>query len=236
MFQPNLPLRDRVAQLADGRRTLAEIAALCGCHRNTVWRIVGELGLPRLPTHGPSLTGADNAAWRGGRQVRSDAYAYVLAGDHPTTRRDGYIQEHVLVAEQAVGRLLLRTEVVHHRDGLTLHNSPENLQILPRAEHARLHNAGVPKQFSQAGLEALRQARLQPEEHVPVSIVRQRKARGDYRLRQCILIVLKFGPDSPFALGTQHWFEQAGIDLRSRPSLERAWDDLSRRYAEDLLR
>ena len=236
MFQPNLDLRNQVVALADGRRSLAEIAAQCGCHRNTVWRIAEELGLPTLPArHSPKRSVA-NGSWKGGRQIRTQGYAYVPAGDHPTTRADGYIPEHVMVAEQSLGRQLQRTEIVHHIDGLTLHNDPRNLEIMTRAEHTTHHLAGLRNKHSQVGLEALRQARLQPEALAPAHIRQMRAKRGDLRLRQCILIVSKFGLDSPFALGTTHWLEQSGIDPTSRPSLERAWADLMRRYDADLAR
>lgn len=236
MFQPNLELRSQISALADGRRSLAEIAAQCGCHRNTAWRIATEMGLPMRPARHAPKHGATNGSWKGGRQIRTQGYAYVPAGDHPTTRADGYIPEHILVAEQTLGRQLLRTEVVHHVDGMTLHNSPENLEVMTRAEHTAHHLAGWANKHSQAGLVALRQARLHHEDHTPAHIRRTRAKRGDLRLRQCILIVLKFGPDHPFALGTTHWLEQSGIDPTSRPSLERAWADLMRRYDEDLAR
>lgn len=234
MFQPNLELRNQIAALADGRRSLAEIAAQCGCHRNTVWRIATAMALPmRAARHTPKQ-GATNGSWKGGRQIRTQGYAYVPAGDHPTTRADGYISEHILVAEQALGRQLLRTEVVHHVDGMTLHNSPENLEVMTRAEHTAHHLTGLLNKHSQAGLVALRQARAHSEAYTPTHIRRTRAKRGDLRLRQCILIVLKFGPDSPFAWGTTHWLEQSGIDPTSRPSLERALAELKRRYDMDL--
>lgn len=52
------------------------------------------------------------------------------------------IDEHRLVVEQAIGRKLLSTEIVHHKDGNKLNNAIENLEIMSRSEHARLHTAG----------------------------------------------------------------------------------------------
>ena len=50
---------------------------------------------------------------------------------------------HRTVAEQKIGRPLKPGEVVHHIDGNTRNNSPDNLEVLPsQAEHARRHYKG----------------------------------------------------------------------------------------------
>jgi hypothetical protein len=49
------------------------------------------------------------------------------------------IDEHRHVMQRAVGRSLASTEVVHHINGDTHDNRLENLQVMPIAEHARLH-------------------------------------------------------------------------------------------------
>lgn len=49
------------------------------------------------------------------------------------------IDEHRLVMEQLLGRKLRSDEVVHHKDGNKLNNSPENLVVMTLAEHSRLH-------------------------------------------------------------------------------------------------
>lgn len=47
---------------------------------------------------------------------------------------------HRLVAEQMLGRPLLASEVVHHRDGDKTNNAPENLEVMSRSDHLRLHH------------------------------------------------------------------------------------------------
>jgi len=53
------------------------------------------------------------------------------------------IAEHRHVVEQREGRKLARNEIVHHVDGNPLNNDPDNLVILTRSEHQRLHHMGA---------------------------------------------------------------------------------------------
>lgn len=52
------------------------------------------------------------------------------------------IDNHRLVAEQMLGRKLRRGEVVHHKNGDTTDDRPENLEVMTRREHSRLHRLG----------------------------------------------------------------------------------------------
>lgn len=51
------------------------------------------------------------------------------------------VYEHVLLIEQQIGRKLFRDEVVHHIDGNSLNNNINNLILLTRDEHSRLHHS-----------------------------------------------------------------------------------------------
>ena len=65
--------------------------------------------------------------WKGGRRIINPGYIKVLNHDHPATDGDGYVFEHRLVVEAAIGRNLGRREAVHHINGKYDDNRPENL-------------------------------------------------------------------------------------------------------------
>ena len=58
--------------------------------------------------------------------------------------RGRLIDEHRLVMENYLGRVLDRNEVVHHINGDPSDNRIENLELMTLAEHGRMHHAGKP--------------------------------------------------------------------------------------------
>lgn len=69
-----------------------------------------------------------------------DRYIRVMCKSHPRANRDGYIYEHTLVAERALGRVLPPMAEVHHFNEVKTDNRGQNLVICPdRKYHALLH-------------------------------------------------------------------------------------------------
>lgn len=85
-------------------------------------------------------TGSDHPCWKGGKITDRDGYVRSWAPNHPWPRK-GYMMEHVRIMELKIGRRLLRSECVHHKDHDRKNNSPENLQLMTRSEHSKLHRA-----------------------------------------------------------------------------------------------
>ena len=84
-------------------------------------------------------TGKDNFHWKGGIKTRKDGYVMVRMGVFKKNSTNAYKLQHRLVMEKVVGRELLRSEIVHHKNGNNGDNRIENLEIMTQAEHARLH-------------------------------------------------------------------------------------------------
>jgi len=78
--------------------------------------------------------GAANGRWRGGRTRHKAGYLMVLARDHPRAGSNGYVFEHVLVMEAALGRFLFPGETVHHLNGVRDDNRPDNLELWTRPQ------------------------------------------------------------------------------------------------------
>ena len=53
--------------------------------------------------------------------------------------KDGYVMEHILIMEDAMGRYITRDEVVHHKNHKRDDNRIENLELMTFNAHASLH-------------------------------------------------------------------------------------------------
>lgn len=230
------PNTRKIVELADGQRSSVEIAELVGLSPRYVRKVLLRLDLPRL--HEGSQRGARNPQFQSGRRIDLDGYVLVTAPEgHPRAReragrKASVIFEHRLVLEQSLGRYLRPEEVVDHADGLTLHNSPENLRLFSsNGEHLSQTTSGRPRLWTAAGRQNIGARTDLGTAIQRVDSYGQRRAAGDVRLLQILRAALQLGADSPYLLGTLHHTKKAGIDLSDRSATERALADLYARWA-----
>lgn len=82
--------------------------------------------------------------WCGGKVLDSKGYIKIYAPHHENANKAGYIFEHRLMMETKIGRKLLKTEVVHHKNGMIQDNRIENLELFSsKGEHSSLHKRGL---------------------------------------------------------------------------------------------
>lgn len=122
----------------------------CGCgqmtpmaSRNSIRRgYIRGLPMPYVLGHGKSPgqpRGSGNHRWRGGRTTRR-GYVKVLMPGHPRGGKKGYVFEHILVAETAIGKHLPPGAEVHHVNGVKSDNRPANLVVCQDHQyHLLLH-------------------------------------------------------------------------------------------------
>lgn len=85
---------------------------------------------------GRAHTGENNPSFKRGYFINENGYKKIRV-------ENTYKYEHRYLVEQSLGRKLRNDEDVHHKDGNKLNNSLDNLEVLSKKEHTRLHGNWV---------------------------------------------------------------------------------------------
>lgn len=129
--------KQEAADLYLSGKTFRQIAALAGNTDGCIRRWLKTLGIPSRPRG--CFHGSKHPMWNGGRYLTTAGYAYIWMPTHPRANKQGYIFEHIVVAEKKIGRLLLPGELIHHENEIRSDNRPENLHVWTKQQHQQHH-------------------------------------------------------------------------------------------------
>ena len=118
----------------------------CGCgERTNLARqsstVMGyKKGHPYRFISGHGKRGERHHKWNGGKRIDLNGYVHIVLPEHPRADTNGYVLEHIVIAEKALGKPLPKKAVVHHFDENPSHNQNGNLIICEdRNYHNLLH-------------------------------------------------------------------------------------------------
>lgn len=98
-------------------------------------------------------SGEKHSNWGAGRMLDKHGYVLIWVPLHPRCTLGGYVREHRLVLEVALGRYLRPSEASHHLDNHPHHNWPSNLAVFEsNADHLKHELTGREKATPRASI------------------------------------------------------------------------------------
>jgi ribosomal protein L31 len=88
------------------------------------------------------MRGKNHPCWKGGKTINKEGYIIIENIVETSGKKK---REHRLILEEALGRELKPTEIVHHLNGIKTDNSLGNLILVDRAEHIKIHKKDLLK-------------------------------------------------------------------------------------------
>ncbi len=126
-----------IEEFINKNRDVKNIAEELGCARWTVVKALQRLKIRKFPDRSQEKV---DPSLPPGVKKRRDGYIMVFRRDHPNAGPQGYIMQHRLVAEEALGRYLTGIEEVHHLNLSRSDNRLSNLLVMAdHGMHRRFH-------------------------------------------------------------------------------------------------
>jgi len=130
-----------VIEMYESGMSTTEIAKEIGVDASNVYRVLVSRGVKMRSRsasvknayrrgRGNFATGSDCTGWKGGEHIRADGRTIINQDRSYKYRK---------IMENHIGRPLTDNEVVHHRNHDVEDNRIENLQLMTKSEHAKLH-------------------------------------------------------------------------------------------------
>lgn len=113
---------------------------LCECGCGQPAPIATTTNAPRGWIRGQPLRFVRGHMRRATAPVKDEGYRLLYLPRHPRAKANGYVREHLIVAERALRRAVPAKHPVHHVDGNGTNNAPQNLVICEdQGYHLLLH-------------------------------------------------------------------------------------------------
>jgi len=126
---------ERICQMAESGLTQKEIGESFGVTQSAIQQLMKKHNISPAPKKNYKM---------------DDGYRLILVPYHPHAYGHGYVSEHRLVMEKHLGRLLDRSEVVHHKNGIRDDNRIENLVLCEnQSEHMKIEYQNGTHPFAQ---------------------------------------------------------------------------------------
>jgi hypothetical protein len=130
-------LENKILALHDSGKSATEIGKLTNKFTSSILRVLKRNN--RKLNRVYAGKGSEHSQWKGGRGIKS-GYWTVYMPDHPRALKIGRVFEHIIIAEKKYGRLIKKSEPIHHIDFDRLNNNPKNLYLCKNhKKHRDLH-------------------------------------------------------------------------------------------------
>lgn len=117
--------------------SMSQIAKIIGIGLATIQQWMDKAGVKRRNCG--ARTGAHHCRYKGWH-VNTQGYKLILKPNHPNSNKQGYVREHIIIAEKTIGRYLAKEEITHHINHKKTDNRPSNLYVFSNASgHNKYH-------------------------------------------------------------------------------------------------